>query len=208
MGASRNSPPEYHAADLTFYSDIGFTSGEAAVFLGVSAGTVRKWARVWSVSFPNKPSLSRRFFASFEKNASNGCWEWIGASRGTGYGAIQDGGRLRSAHRVSYELHHGPIPSGMCVCHVCDRPQCVNPEHLFLGTHKDNAWDKVNKGRANAPWGKQHHACKLSEADILVIRASHDKGIELSRRFGVCPSTITKIRQKKAHVHAGLRNNV
>lgn len=76
----------------------------------------------------------------------DGCWEW---TRSKSYAKFWDGQRSVFAHRKSWEIHHGPIPEGMCVCHRCDNPICVRPDHLFLGTQRDNIIDMVSKGRWN-----------------------------------------------------------
>jgi hypothetical protein len=78
---------------------------------------------------------------------NTGCLLWLGKVGTDGYGLFKVGGKRRAAHRVSYEIHKGPIPPGLWVLHRCDTPACVNPEHLFLGTHADNMRDMVAKGR-------------------------------------------------------------
>jgi hypothetical protein len=81
-------------------------------------------------------------------NQYTGCWEWQASINNIGYGLIRDGKKMRTAHRASYEEHVGTIPHGMCVCHTCDNPKCINPSHLWLGTRKQNTQDMISKGRA------------------------------------------------------------
>ena len=91
--------------------------------------------------------VSERFWTKVEK--SDGCWKWLGAKT-SGYGYLSAGGRgsgVVRAHRLSYEIHHGPIPDGLLVRHKCDNPECVNPEHLEVGTHADNTMDMMLRKR-------------------------------------------------------------
>jgi hypothetical protein len=121
----------------------------------------------------------------------SGCWEWQ-ASKKDGYGRLRwDGNTPRYAHRVAWQLTRGDIPPGIEVCHRCDNPPCVNPDHLFLGTHADNFADAVAKGRMH-PGSKNYNAL-LSESDVRLIRqmaAEGTQGVALARRFGVHPNTI------------------
>ena len=91
-------------------------------------------------------TLEQRLMDKVTK-AENGCWIWFGAHNFDGYGHLTVSRKVWSAHRFAYSIFTGDIPPGVCVCHTCDCPPCVNPEHLFLGTAKDNAKDKYEKGR-------------------------------------------------------------
>jgi len=133
------------------------------------------------------------------------CWLWAAALDKDGYGKLRVGGRMLSAHRVSYELHNEPIPNGMCVCHCCDTRLCVNPTHLFLGTVADNNRDMTIKGRQDAARGEASGTAKLTEADVLSIRAQHAKGGvsqgALAKLFGVDQANISCIISRKRWAH-------
>lgn len=125
------------------------------------------------------------------------CWIWtagINHQRG-GYGmfALRKG-VIRRAHRVAWELTRGPVPDGLWVLHHCDNPPCVRPEHLFSGTPKENTTDMAEKGRDGFPGkGSAHPSAKLTEDDVLAIRAARKAGTtgaSLARLYGVHRSTI------------------
>jgi hypothetical protein len=102
-----------------------------------------------------RTAIADRFWAKVEK-MPDGCWVWQAARSVSGYGLLAPSGGVRGdrrAHRVSWELHNGPIPAGLWVLHSCDNPPCVNPDHLFLGTRSDNMRDCASKGRLNTQVG-------------------------------------------------------
>lgn len=153
----------YYTPDLDL-----LTTAEAARELNVKIGTVRealskgklhglKHGTQWLI---NRKEITRyvaecnphsaaldRFMGKVD--ASGDCWVWTGSVAPNGYGRFFLDGKVVYAHRAAYELTHGTIPDGLYVCHHCDNPRCVQPDHLFLGTPSDNALDKVQKGRAN-----------------------------------------------------------
>jgi predicted XRE-type DNA-binding protein len=132
----------------------------------------------------------------------DGCWRWTAVKDRKGYGKIKAGGGMRSAHRVSYELHRGRIPDGKFVCHACDNRLCINPEHLFLGSHTDNMADMKSKGRQQI--GTKNCRAKLSEADILAIRASEGLSQpKLAKAYGISQSHVSDIRAGKKWSHVG-----
>lgn len=108
-----------------------------------------------------KEPVDVRLHQLYTINETTACWEWKGGTNNIGYGFIRDGKRMRTAHRVSYEIHNNTtIPKYMCVCHTCDNTLCVNPAHLWLGTRKQNYDDMVKKGRDKL-WGrKTRKGCK------------------------------------------------
>lgn len=150
--------------------------------------------RGWNKLPNSRDDIKSRFM---EYVAINGaCWDWTGApEKSWGYGRIKINGKSIRAHRLSYEFHVGPIPTGLLVCHTCDRPICVNPEHLFLGTDLDNQRDCISKGRTNYQSGVAHWNARLRPSEVLEIKASNDPPLELARRFSVSTGTIYAIRK-------------
>ena len=134
-------------------------------------------------------------FSDLYEISEDGCWLWKGKTMGNGrYGRIQVDNLSVGAHRFSYQLHHGPIPEGMCVCHRCDVPMCVNPDHLFVGTIKENWQDMVDKGRSGIDFkfkderGESNGHAKLSEDDVRSIRRMKTAGgtyQAIRQRFGI-----------------------
>lgn len=157
------------------------------------------------LNYKPKPSdrgpLEERFWKKVIKQ--DGCWSWTGSKSTAGYGRIWLGSGAKApghAHRVSYELHNGPIPDGGVIMHTCDNPECCNPAHLVLGTHAANSADKVSKRRHYH--GEAHRTAKLTEADVLKIRSSPSvSGPELQKLFGVSSSVISNIRTGKTWRH-------
>jgi hypothetical protein len=142
---------------------------------------------------PYPRPLADRFNEKWRLNRKTGCWLWRGAHHVFGYGTIgvgsvKDGSKnVRGAHMVSWELHRGPIPKGKHVLHRCDVPACVNPSHLFLGSHADNLKDASIKGRM---------ARKLTAEDIREIRRRRGNGekiVPLGKEFGITHAMVSHI---------------
>lgn len=145
----------------------------------------------------------QRFLSKILK--TDGCWLWQGGRirAGCGHFGIRHDGLpvTLKAHRAAYATFKGPIAVGLAVCHSCDNPTCVNPDHLFLGTGKDNALDREHKGRRPNLRGEANGSSKLSEQDVSSIRLSFSHGenkAQLSRRFGVSRTTVRKIVNRQA----------
>lgn len=156
-----------------------------------------------------------RFNSKVDRSAgSDGCWMWTAVrDPKSGYGKFYIGARrFTGAHRASYSIHNGPIPEGMFVLHRCDTPSCVNPAHLFLGTHLDNMADMIAKGRGTAGRrvpahfvrrGDRHHSSKITEAQVEAARARQANGEklrDLAAELGVAPSTLChRIRGRRRY---------
>jgi hypothetical protein len=151
-------------------------------------------------------SPQERFEASFVPEPMSGCWIWIGNDKSAEYGRIKVDGKPWIASRYSYATNVGPIPEGMCVCHKCDTPACVNPDHLFLGTHQENNSDKVKKNRQahgsalaalqrnDLRWGSKNGNSKLSQQQIEQIRSDVRPQRIIAKDHGVSQTTVHHIK--------------
>jgi hypothetical protein len=156
---------------------------------------------------PNRPATEpeARFWKLVDRRGPNQCWEFKGSKGRNGYGQVWSYGKIIRTHRFSWTIHHGPIPDGMFVCHRCDNPSCVNPDHLFLGTHLENMADMTRKGRGrNSGEGRpgENNPCHiLTEVDVLAIRNDPELSklsqVEVGLRFGVSRQTVSDIRSGK-----------
>lgn len=159
-------------------------------------------------------TTKERFDEKWIPEPNSGCWLWLGGQTSRGYGAF--GNEPQLAHRASHTLHIGQIPIGMLVCHKCDTPLCVNPDHLFLGTHRDNMADMAAKGRANGEPGNQasrlrpenqargerHGLAKLTEADVREIRTADPvRWHELAKQKGVTRGLVSMVARRQLWKH-------
>jgi len=132
---------------------------------------------------------------------SDGCWSWKNKLIANGYGTIQTGrNKMILAHRASWLIHNGEIPTGLLVLHKCDNPPCTNPDHLFLGTHKDNMQDCIRKGRRHARKGELHYRAKINmniARQIKELIASGSSQSAIGRMFNISPSTVQNIADGK-----------
>lgn len=146
-------------------------------------------------------SLEERFRHAGHRVTESGCHEWTRAKNSRGYGNLSDGKRTRSAHRVAWELANGrPVPHGLEIRHTCDNRACVNPDHLIIGTHKQNMEDRSIRGRYR---GEQSPTAKLTEDDVREIR-SRLVGVtvaELARTYGVAQRTMWAVVSGRSWKH-------
>jgi len=150
----------------------------------------------------NTAPWTERFWHFVAVGAPDACWHWQGALAKSGYGQLRVGDSAAYAHRLSYELHNGPIQPDMYVCHTCDTRTCVNPAHLFIGTHQDNVADMVAKKRHT--FGSANPGAKLSEDDVLAIRLLFDGQSSLesiAHQFGISRQTVKDITRRRTWRH-------
>jgi hypothetical protein len=145
--------------------------------------------------------LAERFWSKAQKSdqkSDNGCREWIGRRDRNGYGRI--GHANQFAHRVSWELHHGPIPKGMHVLHRCNNPGCLEPDHLYLGTHADNMRFKVECDRQAKGKSCQGYV-KLTEREVLEIRGMSGIQKEIGSIYGISARQVSHIKRRDLWRH-------
>lgn len=145
----------------------------------------------------------------------SGCWKFKGSINKWGYGVINIGGRLNAshhnAHRISWMVHKGKIPKRMFVCHICDNRSCCNPEHLFLGTPKDNMRDMHKKGRNINLKGEECPYARLKNKDILKILKYFEKGytnLQVAKKFNISKEHARDIKLGKNWAHIGDRSKI
>lgn len=155
------------------------------------------WRAAPSTEIRKRLPTEARFWANVVRGP--GCWEWAGDRWPNGYGRLSVNGRGMGAHRFSWVLANGgPIPAGLVICHDCDNPPCVRPDHLFLGTYADNTADKFAKGRANSTHSGRGK--KLTWAVVDQIRAERDAGVpqvDIAGRFSISQAQVSMIVHNK-----------
>lgn len=188
---------------------IGIDTNRVVLTLRSAGYTWDQDTKEWRKFHAPRGPLENRFWPHVDKRGPDDCWEWVNGSfyrhptNGTDtYGCISFNGKRQGAHRASWYLHHGEIPEGMQVLHTCDNTKCVNPKHLFLGTHQDNMNDKAAKGRSGPRpiRGERHGRHKLTEGDVREIirerRARVPRKV-VADKYGVCEGTIAHIDSGK-----------
>jgi hypothetical protein len=165
-----------------------------------------KYGSPESTKYTQEP-LEIRFWRFVDKRSDNECWPWTGNKNLRGYGRFSVGKKIQGsegAHRVSWKLHNNQeIPHKMHIMHKCDNPICVNPNHLVLGTAKENTHDMIAKGRKRtvAPVGDSNGKAILNAEKVRLIRSSKLNHAELGRQLGVSPSCIRGVRSGRTWSH-------
>jgi len=149
--------------------------------------------------------VKTRFFEKVKMPKDrNECWEWTACCKKYGYGWFSFNRNSELAHRISWMIHYGDIPEGRYICHHCDNPCCVNPDHLFIGDHASNMYDKARKGRCSRLNGESNGNSKLTNYSVRKIRELLNKGMKgykIAPIFNVSDVTIYMIKNGHAWQH-------
>lgn len=156
----------------------------------------QRFRRYNGFDLPPKPTARERFEEKCQPIPELGCWAWTHFKRPDGYGEMTYKGRARYAQKVAWDLFRGPIPKNLHVLHTCDNRWCVNPDHLFLGTNRDNVNDKLAKGRQ--PWGSQIHQSKLTKEQVLSILNDARTQRAIAEDYNICQQTVSQIKRRQS----------
>ena len=145
---------------------------------------------------------NHKFWLKTDKQSDDACWIFLGATDKDGYGQFWDGDiqLMTRAHQFSAKIHLGDCPKGMCVCHTCDNPSCVNPNHLFYGSALDNQKDKMTKNRQTKGESQGHSKLTNNQIEQIKARANENYKV-LCKEFNLVPSTIYRIWHNQSWKH-------
>jgi hypothetical protein len=152
------------------------------------------------VSLMAKLSIQERFWSKVDQSSGpSACWTWKASATRRGYGQFPIGRRKYGSHRIAWQLTHGPVPKGLCVCHTYDVRTCVNPAHLWLGTHSENMTDMWQKGRGaiNTWIGRP----KLAIDDVKRIRLDGRSDSRIAADYGIHRVTVGNIKRRETWAH-------
>lgn len=166
-------------------------------YCACGCGEITGSGRKYVTGHQTEKPLTERLWSKVAVSDPNSCWDWQGGLNIGGYGQVNFRGRSMIASRVMWSFFNGEIPEGMCICHRCDRPQCCNPDHLFLGTPADNSQDRIEKGR---PITNRRY----TDEQIQEMRRLRDEGYtlgQISRRYGISFSYLSGVLNGKHRAH-------
>ena len=185
---------EHYDEWVRLYTEEGLRVSEIKRRFGCGANTVRQLL-VSRDAYRPPASWRERLARYTDRRAPDECWPWT-STQSLGYGQLRVGGKYVRATHLALEAAGQPKPyPDACACHTCDNPPCVNPNHLFWGTHGDNAQDKVEKGRSLA--GEGHPRATLTDEDVSAIREEYEAGdvrqADLAEKYGTSQTHVSRI---------------